>query len=285
VAPGKGWEWQPFRRRRVRAIVTRRRVNIGSGQHDAGELMRHRPTGQLAPPEWREVWSDEFDGNSLDTTKWNAKNNTYVDYDQACITSRPENIMVSGGLLTLRARRETYTCGPTREYTVPYLDTIGKCSWAYGRFEVRAKSPNGPTNSRGLWPAFWLRPDDGGNGEIDVVELPGGNQYYKAATQGIFFEYEPPTKQDQRWAFPSGYPGDGFHTYVTEWERNEIRWYIDGRLVWKRDPKTTPWFDKVFHKPYNLRLNFQVGGWLGNPDTSTVFPADFVVDYVRVWQR
>lgn len=245
--------------------------------------MWHR---QPASPEWREVWSDEFDGNSLDTTKWNAKNNTYVSYDQACITSRPENIMVSDGMLTLRARRETYKCGPTREYTVPYLDTIGKHSWAYGRFEVRAKSPNGPTNSRGLWPAFWLRPDDGGKGEIDVVELPGGSQYYQRATQAIFRDYAP-TKQDVRnpWPIPGGYPGDGFHTYTTEWEPGVLRWYIDGIEVWRRDRTTTPWFDEVFTKPYNIRMNFQVGSWLGNPDTSTIFPADFVVDYVRVWQR
>lgn len=41
----------------------------------------------------------------------------------------------------------------------------------------------------------------------------------------------------------------------------------------------------MFSKPYNIRLNFQTGGWLGNPDASTQFPADFVVDYVRVYQR
>jgi hypothetical protein len=55
--------------------------------------------------------------------------------------------------------------------------------------------------------------------------------------------------------------------------------------VWTRDKSTTSWYDKAFHKPYNLRLNFQVGGWLGNPDSKTSFPADFVVDYVKVYQR
>ena len=92
-------------------------------------------------------------------------------------------------------------------------------------------------------------------------------------------------RQDNRYTFRSGYPADGFHTYTTEWDANSLKWYIDGKLVWTRDKSTTSWYDKVFHKPYNIRLNFQVGGWLGNPDASTQFPADFVVDYVRVYQR
>lgn len=237
-------------------------------------------------PTWNLVWSDEFDGTALDPAKWNARNNTYVDYDLACITSRqPQNISVAGGVLTLWARKEAYTCGSqTRGYTVPYLDTAGHAELTYGRFEVRAKSPNGPANSKGLWPAAWMRPKDGGNGEIDIVELPGGASYYQASTHAIFRDYTP-TKQDFRYTWPTGYPGDGWHTYAIEWDANEIRWYLDDTLVWTRNTGTTGWFAEVFRKPYHLRLNFQVGGWLGNPDASTAFPAAFQVDYVRVYQR
>ncbi|MFB9238608.1 family 16 glycosylhydrolase [Plantactinospora siamensis] len=242
------------------------------------------PTSAAAPG-WRLVWSDEFSGSAVDLKRWNLRGSEGRDIDRGCNTNSPKNTFVSGGLLTLRALREPATCSSQqRQYTQSYLDTIGKASFTYGRFEMRAKSPNGPTNSRGLWPAFWLRPNDGGNGEIDVVELPGGAQYYRAATQAIFWDYTP-VKQDQRYPFAKGYPGDGFHTYTTEWEPGRLRWYIDGQQVYERDRGTTPWFDKAFSKPYNIRLNFQVGGWLGDPDASTVFPADFQVDYVRVWQR
>ena len=55
--------------------------------------------------------------------------------------------------------------------------------------------------------------------------------------------------------------------------------------VYRRDRSTTPWFDEAFSRPFHLRLNFQVGGWLGNPNAGTTFPAEFQVDYVRVWQR
>ncbi|MER6596448.1 glycoside hydrolase family 16 protein, partial [Micromonospora purpureochromogenes] len=242
-----------------------------------------RPGDQV--PGWRLVWSDEFDGAIVDRSKWNLRDDEGRDIDRGCNVDDPDNTFVAGGVLTLRAQRETAVCSSqTREYTQSYLDTIGRASFRYGRFEVRAQSPNGPTDSKGLWPAFWLRPDDGGRGEIDVVELPGGGAFHQAATLGIFYDYTP-VKQDQRYPFPTGYPGDGFHTYTTEWEPDAIRWYVDGRLVWQRDRATTPWFDEVFHKPYNLRLNFQVGGWLGDPDAATRFPADFRVDHVRVWQR
>jgi beta-glucanase (GH16 family) len=252
------------------------------------------------PAGWSLVWQDEFDGTRLDTSRWTARPLTYLDFDRACITDRPENVFVADGLLTLRARREQMTCwagGGTRQYTTAYLDTIGKADFTYGRFEVRARSPNGPTSSAGLWPAFWLRrtsvptggdPGDG-NGEIDVMELPGGTRYYHASTAAIFRDYTP-TKQDYRYPFPAGtYPGDGFHTYAMEWEPGVIRFYVDDALIsWApRTPETTSWFDDVFNGDarYHLRLTFHVGGWLGDPDPATALPADFQVDYVRVYQR
>ncbi|GAA3012397.1 family 16 glycosylhydrolase [Streptosporangium longisporum] len=243
------------------------------------------------PAGWRLVWADEFNGTAIDTAKWNTRDSS-LDFDRACITSRPANQFVSGGVLTMRALKEDRTCaGTTRHYSTGYLDTMrGKASFTYGRFEIRAKSPNGPNNSKGLWPAFWMRPDDGGNGEIDVTELPGGPQYYRASTTAIFRDYTP-TKNDFRYTFPSGYPGDGFHTYTTEWEPGVIRWYVDGKEIWRREGNTPTWLkdtlggDLNYKRKFNLRLNFQVGGWLGDPDATTVFPADFKVDYVRVWQR
>ncbi len=265
------------------------RLNPSAGPASPGLPGSSGPAGGAAPQspaaDWRLVWSDEFDGAALDPAKWQAKDDTLVDYDRACITGDPGNVFVADGSLTIRAQRRQGTCGrETRPFTTAYLSTEGRRSFTYGRFELRAKSPTGPTGSTGLWPAFWLRPDDGGNGEIDVVELPGGARYHHAATQSIFYDYTP-IKQDNRYPFPAGHPADGFHTYTTEWEPGILRWYVDGVEVFRRDRTTTPWFDEVFTKPYHLRLNFQVGGWLGDPDAATVFPADFQVDHVRVYQR
>ncbi|WP_067503878.1 family 16 glycosylhydrolase [Actinoplanes sp. TFC3] len=235
---------------------------------------------------WKLAWADEFTGSTLDAGKWNLRNGEARDVDLGCNVDSPENTFVSGGLLTLRALRKPVPCGSqTRQFTQSYLDTMGKASWTYGRFEIRAKSPTTPTGSTGIWPAFWLRPDDGGNGEIDVTELPGGTAWHSQATASIFWDYTP-VKQDLRVTLPGGgTPADGFHTYATEWSATSLKWYYDGQLVWTRDRTTTPWYDKAFTKPYNLRLNMQVGGWLGTPDAATVFPADFLVDWVRVYQQ
>lgn len=256
---------------------------------------RLRITYQTSAP-WRLVWQDSFDGTALNTANWTARPLTRVGFDRACITNRPQNVFVAGGTLTLRAARETLTCGSeTRPYTTAYLDSIGKATFTYGRFETRAKSPNGRDDSTGLWPAFWLRRTavsaggDAGdaNGELDVVELPGGPSYYRASTAAIFRDYTP-TKNDFRYPFPAGtFPGDGFHVYAVEWEPDVLRFYVDGALIWTRTPQTTSWFDDVFNGDarYHLRLTFHVGGWLGDPNAATAFPADFEVDYVRVWQR
>ena len=235
---------------------------------------------------WRLVWDDEFDGAAIDRTKWNVRDDEARDTDLGCNVDDPANAFVADGTLTLRVLPKTVDCGGhPRHYTEPYLDTRGKASWTYGRFEIRAASPNhGPNDSQGLWPAFWMRPDGGGNGEIDVVELPGGARWYDRATAAIFWDYTP-VKQDVRFGIRNGFPGDGFHTYAVEWDPNSLRWYVDGALVWTRDRTTTPWFGKAFGSDYHLRLNFQVGGWLGDPAASTAFPADFLVDYVRVYQR
>lgn len=250
-------------------------------------------TGCAPPPSppdktdrWHLVWADEFDARAVDRSKWTIRDGEGRDVDLGCNVDDPANAYIRYGFLVLRGLRKTVRCGSqTRQYTQAYLDTIGRYSWTYGRFEIRAHSPNRPGTSTGIWPAFWLRPEDGGKGEIDVVELPGGDRWQDRATAAIFYDYSP-VKQDERLAVPGGgTPGDGFHTYLTEWTPTALTWYIDGRQVWRRDRGTTPFFDEVFHKPYNLRLNLQVGGWLGAPDAATAFPADFVVDHVRVYQQ
>ncbi len=239
-------------------------------------------TSTVGPaPTWGLVWSDEFNGTTVDGGKWNAANDSFAASDSACPTSRPDNLYVAGGSLTLRALREDATCGgQPRSFTTASISTAGKASFTYGAFEVRAKSPNGATNSLGLWPAFWLSPDDGSGTEFDVVELFGGGGY-AAATQAIVAS----GAQQQSYNTTGGTPADAFHTYRVEWEPGVMRWYVDGVLVWTRDASTTPGFAAAFAKPYHLHLNFQVGGAPGTPDTNTTFPADFQVDYVRVYQR
>src|SRR5262249_53288845 len=95
-----------------------------------------------------------------------------------------------------------------------------------------------------------------------------------------------------------------FHVYAIEWEPGEIRWYVDGQhyqtqSFWWSITRSggpagarratasdlNPW-PAPFDQPFYLVMNVAVGGkFLGNPDKSTVFPVEMVVDYVRVYDK
>src|SRR5438874_9178082 len=103
-----------------------------------------------AEPQWQLVWSDEFDGSSLDLSKWEFEVNAHGGGNNELQYYITNNVRVSGGLLTIEARKEHYTgSGGTREYTSARIRTRGKGDWLYGRFDIRAKLPKG----KGIWPA------------------------------------------------------------------------------------------------------------------------------------
>ena len=236
------------------------------------------------------VWADEFDGTSVDTSKWEFMlgdgsafgipgwgNNELQFYTAS-------NATVADGVLTITAQRETVG---GRNYTSSRLRTLGRGDWTYGRFEMRAKLPSG----RGLWPAFWMlssAPDYGGwpaSGEIDIMESRGENPDQIFTT----LHYGGPgasTASGSGASLPAGTAGE-FHEYAVEWQRGEIRWYIDDQLVSTQNNwyTTAAPFPAPFDVDFHLLLNLAVGGNFGGPpDSSTEFPAAFVIDYVRVYQ-
>jgi beta-glucanase (GH16 family) len=258
---------------------------------------------ELSPPRWRLVWSDDFKGSSLDRSKWTAEDHsTFGDGNKelACLMSRSANVGVAGGMLTLRAIRESapVICGEAdsrfpkgRSYTSGMLSTEGKASWHHGRFEVRAKLPLAAGSSKGLWSAFWMRPANGsGDGELDVMEAIGTADSHDPEAS----EVHQTVWYDQRGTLPKqsndvevdGGPAAGFHTYGVEWTDARIRWYVDGKPTFERDRSSAPWIDKAFAGDFYIRLNLAVGGTFpGTPDAATGFPADMVVDWVKVYQR
>jgi beta-glucanase (GH16 family) len=238
------------------------------------------------------VWQDEFNGSQLDLAKWEPQigtgcpslcgwgNNELQYY-------RSENATVSGGFLTITAREETFG---GQDYTSARLRTKNLGDWTYGRFEMRAKMPIG----QGLRPAFWMLPTDetygdwAASGEIDITEYVGHEPDKVYGT--IHYGGPWPANQSSGNSFTlgSGSFNDDFHEFALEWDRCEMRWYVDGVLYAAQDnwsssggPYPAP-FDERFH----LLLNVAVGGnWPGPPDMSTVFPQEMVVDYVRVYQK
>jgi beta-glucanase (GH16 family) len=234
------------------------------------------------PAGYHLVWSDDF--NTLNTAKWNVRNNTWANNEQSIDTSRPQNVFLSNGTLTIRAIQQSYTAyGTTRQYTSGYLDTIGKESWQYGMIEMRAKLPT----AQGLWPAFWLR-NDVGLGELDIMEAIGGMntksvQTVHQSTNGGM------GKAGHEDTLPSGSNAD-WHVYAVDREPGYMKWYVDNRLVFSVTESQLSWLDPTFNSPMNIRLNLQVGGSMPAYYQLPVgsIPAgqgDYVVDYVRVYQK
>ncbi|MFQ3598898.1 MAG: family 16 glycosylhydrolase [Chloroherpetonaceae bacterium] len=241
--------------------------------------------------EWQLVWSDEFNSNGLDTSKWSYQIGTgtpligWGNNELQYYTNRPVNVDVFNGNLWIVAQRENFG---GMQYTSARLRTRNKGDWRYGRIEMRAKLPTG----RGLWPAFWMLPTDevfGGwpqSGEIDIMELVGHEPNRVHGT--IHFGNPWPQNQWQgtSWTLPQGTFNDDFHTFAIEWQQNEIKWFVDSTQYFVRVPANLGTLNWPFNERFHIILNVAVGGnWPGSPNASTVFPQAMVVDYVRVYQR
>ena len=250
-----------------------------------------------APPpasQWTLAWSDEFsgsNGSAPDSTKWgyDVGGSGWGNQELEYYTNRTQNAYVQDGNLVIQALKENYTGsdGVTRNYTSARLLTAGHFSQAYGRFEARIKLPYG----QGIWPAFWMVGDNIGQvgwpqcGEIDIMENIGkepsiihGSIHGPGYTGG--------TGVSSSYTLPSGHFSDDFHVFAVEWEPNVVRFYVDDTLYATDTPASLPagatW---VFDHPFMIILNVAVGGdWPGAPDSTTVFPQQMLVDYVRVYQ-
>ncbi|MFJ9863935.1 lectin [Streptomyces sp. NPDC101165] len=237
------------------------------------------------------TFSDSFDGPAgaaVDSSKWTLETGDNVNnHERQYYTSGTRNAALDGqGHLVITARKENpagYQCWyGSCQYTSARMNTAGKFNAQYGHVEARMKIPRG----QGMWPAFWMLgtpvnwPD---SGEIDVMENVGfepstvhgtihGPGY--SGSGGIGAGYTLPNGQ----AF-----ADAFHTFAVDWAPDSITWSVDGNVYQRRTPTDLGGKTWVFNKPFFLILNLAVGGyWPGDPDGSTQFPQQLVVDSVSV---
>jgi beta-glucanase (GH16 family) len=262
---------------------------------------------ERAANHWKLVWSDEFDGATIDSKKWTFDQGTgsagWGNNELECYTSRPSNAYVKDGMLHIRALKESYKGS---RYTSARLKTQGRFSQKYGRFKFRAKLPTG----QGIWPAIWMMPARnryGGwaaSGEIDIVEARGQEPNKVLGTLHYGSGWPANTHAGKDYVLPKKGTIADFHVYALEWEPGEIRWLVDGHCYqtqnfwWSSSRRNrgrgvkpinaaqlNPW-PAPFNQPFYLLLNVAVGGnFVGSPNRTTKFPAEMVVDYVRVYER
>lgn len=268
------------------------------------------PFTELAPPSipptgpdyhptnkgWFLAWSDEFNGNELDTANWEIEVSCWGggNDERQCYTDRERNVEVVNEVLRLVAYPETFT-GPefpqnfpdrgsqiTQNYTSGKVRTIGLHDWKYGRFEARVKLPQG----QGTWPAFWMMPANSEygtwplSGEIDIMETVnlganctdcGNSEVENRAVGSLHFGSLSPNNQyiNAKMALPGGEAGlDNYHVFAVEWGEGRFNWFVNGELYQTRtaDDWFTDAVDKTenenapFDKNFYLMFNFAVGG-------------------------
>lgn len=234
------------------------------------------------------TFEDDFEGaagTSPDASRWvfdvggGGFGNEQLEHN----TDRPENAALDGeGHLVITARRENFG---GNNFTSARMTTAGTFAQAHGRFEARIKVPQG----QGIWPAFWLLGDNieqvswPACGEIDILELRG--QQPDVVIGSIHGPgYSGAGAISATFTLPAGQSfADDFHVFAVEWEPERIRYFVDDNLYQTLTPASLGNRAWVFEHPFRIMLNLAVGGnFVGPPDATTVFPAELVVDFVRV---
>lgn len=233
------------------------------------------------------IWSDEFNGNSIDLTNWkinlgngcpsmcgfgNNELQTYTDHNN--------NVRVEDGKLIIEVH-----ANDSLKYTSAKIQTVN--SWKYGTIEVRAKLPKG----RGTWPAIWMLPTNWkyGNwpksGEIDIMEHVGYDQdKIHGTVHTESFNHLLGTQKGKTKEIDN--VSDTFHTYSIQWTEEDISFYIDNVKYnqFKNSGKGSE--EWPFDNPFYLILNIAVGGnWGGKKGVDdTIWPQRMEIDYVKVYK-
>lgn len=229
------------------------------------------------------IWSDEFEGNSLNRSNWNVEVNGYGGWNDELqyYCDSPENIIVSDGTLKIRAIKKDYL---GKEYTSARLNSQGKAEFQFGKIEARMKLPC----FKGAWPAFWMLGANGqmwpACGEIDIVETVNDESIvYGTAHWAKGDSYA--SSGSSTWAANARVDITQWHTYGIEWDANKIVWYVDDIKYHVVDISSDP--NKAsLALPQYLLLNLAVGGeWPGFNIDNNALPATMEIDYVRAYKQ
>ncbi|MCF8713291.1 glycoside hydrolase family 16 protein [Joostella atrarenae] len=230
------------------------------------------------------VWEENFNGSSLNESDWNIElgngcpNNCGWGNNERQIYTENNHKVKDGHLIITAIKNED-------TYTSTRITTKDKHEFQYGTIEARAKLPIG----QGIWPAFWML---GANinevgwpkcGEIDILEYVGKEPetvyttIHTTDTHGA-------NASSQKTTFKN--IEDGFHIFKAEWTPNSIKFFVDEQLVYTYSPENKTEDNWPFNKPQFIIVNMAVGGNFGGPEVDdTIFPLQYIVDYIKVYKN
>ena len=249
------------------------------------------------------VWSDEFNYNGRpDSTKWAFEYGLKRNQEKQYYVDDLENARVEKGMLIMEAHKkqtknEAFVSKETKgwkknweyaEYTAPSLTTKNIAEWTYGRIEIRSTLPKGV----GLWPAYWMigaNYDEVGwpeCGEIDIMEHVGfqpdsifGTIHTKS------YNHMKGTQKGKKSYIERPY--DSLHVFALEWTPESMEFILDDKVYNRIENENKTTHEWPFDQDFHLKMNIAVGGMLGGRKgiDDTIFPAQMLVDYVRVYQK
>ena len=250
--------------------------------------------------DWVKTFDENFNGATIDLSKWNIYGPNY--WDKATHWSK-DNLLLGGGMVKLHfeKKRGPHNDDPNpkelknlsgkneSDYACGFLETYGKWVQRYGYFEARVKLPTAP----GLWPTFWMMPDRGaaageqwkrqdtanGGMEFDIMEHLNRWGPYR---YNIAVHWDGYRKEHKSVGSSTIYvqaDKDGFITSGLLWTPGSVIFYCNGKEVGRwEDPR-------VGTVASALIIEMTTGGWDNNAVDDKKLPADYLIDYVRVWQR
>jgi beta-glucanase (GH16 family) len=246
---------------------------------------------------WSCSFHDEFEGTSLDTSKWLVQETWYSGMttgNKDCFVNNDKTVAVESGVLKLTANRKLapFTCkSPLGDFTststASTVATWGRFTQVYGRFAFRAKLPP-HAGIPGPHSALWLYPQQHTygpwpkSGEIDVAEwfaAQGSNVY-----PSVHYEGED-TRLSSGYNCPMPTAGSDYHTYAVEWTTTEMKFFYDDRLCYSH--KWTPSnvdAPQPFDHPFYIVLSQAWGSLWNAPTDSTPTSSTLTVDWVRAWK-
>lgn len=270
-----------------RYISKTKEITVQVGEEVVIDLTK----GYITPDSYTDyllAWKDEFEGTALSSdwtheigTGSNGWGNNELQY------YRSQNTSVADDVLIIQAKNESFG---GRQYTSSRIITKGNQSFKYGRIDIRAILPYG----QGIWPALWMLGSNFSTmgwpkcGEIDIMEMIGGSGRENTVHGTLHWDnngsYACTCDQSNDYSLSSGTFSDEFHVFSIIWDNQKIEWYVDDNLYKTVDISPTDLSE--FQENFFFIFNVAVGGnWPGSPNSSTQFPQQMVVDYVRVFQK
>jgi beta-glucanase (GH16 family) len=280
-----------------------------SSSASASQCAGTTPPVPVPSGSWHCTLDDEFNGTSLDTSKWSVMTTYGSAYTtgplghRVCYIDSPQTVSESGGSLSLSNVKlpQSYSCKGTIGLTDFGTDYVGgevmsyqKFTQKYGYFQVRSSLP--PTDVPGLQETLWLYPENWklygpwpNSGEIDFAEFY--SDYPNNDIPAIHYpgSNEDPNATSDTCVIPGQSTAGQFHTYALLWTPTTLTTYYDGKTCmtdvyapYVTNPDTAP---QPFDQPFFLNFTAALSASSANPlSGQTPLPATTQIDWARVWQ-